>query len=68
MKELNRLIRDLPDQQGARLFLEQLAKENPRVYKNLSREPGLLSDALSLAAWSPLLATRSNRIPITSHG
>jgi len=57
------LIRDLPDRQGARLFLEQLAKEHPRVYKNLDREPGLLSDALSLAAWSPLLATTLERNP-----
>src|SRR4030095_2471899 len=57
------LIRDLPDEQGARLFLEQLAKEHPREYKNLTREPGLLSDALSLAAWSPLLATTLEQNP-----
>lgn len=57
------LLRDLPDQQGARLFLERLQKENPRVHKNLSREPGLLSDALTLAAWSPLLATTLEQNP-----
>jgi [glutamine synthetase] adenylyltransferase / [glutamine synthetase]-adenylyl-L-tyrosine phosphorylase len=57
------LLRDLPDQQGARLFLERLQKENPLVYKNLSREPGLLSDALTLAAWSPLLATTLEQNP-----
>jgi [glutamine synthetase] adenylyltransferase / [glutamine synthetase]-adenylyl-L-tyrosine phosphorylase len=50
------LIGDLPDQQGARLFLERLKKENPGSYKTLSRAPGLLSDVLALAAWSPLLA------------
>ena len=57
------LLRDLPDQQGARLFLERLQKENPRAYKNLSSEPGLLSDALTLAAWSPLLATTLEQNP-----
>ncbi len=57
------LLRDLPDQQGARLFLERLQKENPRAHKTLSREPGLLSDALTLAAWSPLLATTLEQNP-----
>ncbi len=57
------LLRDLPDQQGARLFLERLQKENPRAYKNLSRDPSLLSDALTLAAWSPLLATTLEQNP-----
>ncbi|MDQ3666207.1 MAG: hypothetical protein M3410_06345 [Acidobacteriota bacterium] len=57
------LLRDLPDQQGARLFLERLQKENPRSYKSLTREPGLLSDVLTLAAWSPLLATTLEQNP-----
>lgn len=57
------LLRDLPDQQGARLFLERLQKENPRANKTLSREPGLLSDALTLAAWSPLLAVTLEQNP-----
>ncbi|CAN5725442.1 bifunctional [glutamate--ammonia ligase]-adenylyl-L-tyrosine phosphorylase/[glutamate--ammonia-ligase] adenylyltransferase [soil metagenome] len=57
------LLGDLPDQQGARLFLERLQKESPRAFKSLSREPGLLSDALTLAAWSPLLATTLEQNP-----
>ncbi|MFN2513276.1 MAG: hypothetical protein ABR568_17865 [Pyrinomonadaceae bacterium] len=57
------LLRDLPDQQGARLFLERLQKENPRAHKKLSREPGLLSDVLTVAAWSPLLATTLEQNP-----
>lgn len=57
------LLRDLPDQQGARLFLERLQKENSGAFKSLSREPGLLSDALTLAAWSPLLATTLEQNP-----
>ncbi|MGI9069036.1 MAG: hypothetical protein ACR2HX_21865 [Pyrinomonadaceae bacterium] len=51
------LIRDLPDETGARLFLERLANEQPRSYQKLVGDPALLSDALALAAWSPLLAT-----------
>ena len=62
-EKVESLFRDLPDQQGARLFLERLQKENPRGYKTLSREPGLLSDALTLAAWSPLLAVTLEQNP-----
>ncbi|MBA2734077.1 MAG: hypothetical protein H0U54_14510, partial [Acidobacteria bacterium] len=51
------LMRDLPDVAGARLFFERLQTEHPRVVKTLTRDTGLLSDALALAAWSPLLAT-----------
>ena len=51
------LLRDLPDQNGARLFIERLAKEQPRAHQNLLKRPALLADVLALAAWSPLLAT-----------
>lgn len=57
------LVRGLPDEQSARLFLERFAKEHPRAYRNLIKEPGLLSDTLSLAAWSPLLATTLEQNP-----
>ena len=50
-------IHDLPDQNGPRLFLERLAKEQPRSYQTLLKQPALLADVLALAAWSPLLAT-----------
>ena len=56
-------MRDLPDQQGPRLFLERFQKEHPRAWQNLLREPGLLSDALTLAAWSPLLAATLEQNP-----
>jgi [glutamine synthetase] adenylyltransferase / [glutamine synthetase]-adenylyl-L-tyrosine phosphorylase len=51
------LLRDLPDQNGARLFLDRLSKENPLGYRTLVSNPALLSDVLSLVAWSPLLGT-----------
>jgi glutamate-ammonia-ligase adenylyltransferase len=57
------LLRDLPDQSGARLFLERLNKEDNHTYQNLLRKPALLSDALALAAWSPLLATTLEQNP-----
>ena len=55
--QIESLIRDLPDEKEARLFLERLSNEQPRIYQTLIRDPALLSDALALAAWSPLLAT-----------
>src|ERR1044072_6838180 len=56
-------IHDLPDQHGARLFLERLAKEQPRAHQNLLKQPALLADVLALAAWSPLLATTIEENP-----
>jgi glutamate-ammonia-ligase adenylyltransferase len=50
------LLRDLPDQQGAQLLIERLEKENQRSYQQLLKQPALLADVLALAAWSPLLA------------
>ncbi len=57
------LLRDLPDPNGARLFLERLGKEQPRAYQNLLKQPALLADVLALAAWSPLLATTLEQNP-----
>jgi [glutamine synthetase] adenylyltransferase / [glutamine synthetase]-adenylyl-L-tyrosine phosphorylase len=55
--KLEFLFRDLPDENGAHLFLERLAKEQPRAHQNLLKQPALLADVLALAAWSPLLST-----------
>jgi [glutamine synthetase] adenylyltransferase / [glutamine synthetase]-adenylyl-L-tyrosine phosphorylase len=57
------LLHDLPDENGARLFLERLAKEQPRAHQQLLKQPALLSDVLALAAWSPLLATTIEQNP-----
>lgn len=61
--EIESLIRDLPDPQGARLFLENLINEQPRTHQKLVKETGLLADALTLAAYSPLLATTLEQNP-----
>lgn len=57
------LLRDLPDQNGARLFLDRLADEQPRAFRSLNSQPALLADVLALAAWSPLLATTLEQNP-----
>jgi glutamate-ammonia-ligase adenylyltransferase len=54
---------DLPDQNGPRLLLERLAKEQPRTHQTLLKQPALLADVLALAAWSPLLATTLEQNP-----
>ncbi|HEV2705631.1 MAG TPA: hypothetical protein VGV59_06875 [Pyrinomonadaceae bacterium] len=56
-EEIQQLVRDLPDSEGARRFYERVTAAHPRVSKLFERDAGLLSDALALAAWSPLLAT-----------
>ncbi|MDQ2921575.1 MAG: hypothetical protein M3R52_08215, partial [Acidobacteriota bacterium] len=57
------LIRDLPDEKGARLFLECISNEQPLTFQKLTRDPAVLSDLLALAAWSPLLATTLEQNP-----
>jgi glutamate-ammonia-ligase adenylyltransferase len=62
-EKIESLVRDLPDAEGARLFFERLEAEQPRAVLTLTRDAGLLSDALALAAWSPLLATTLTQNP-----
>jgi [glutamine synthetase] adenylyltransferase / [glutamine synthetase]-adenylyl-L-tyrosine phosphorylase len=57
------LLRDLPDEKSAELFLERLANDHPQVHRSLLKNPGLLSDVLALTAWSPLLATTLESAP-----
>ncbi|HKO43292.1 MAG TPA: hypothetical protein VJU84_08380 [Pyrinomonadaceae bacterium] len=61
--KLESLIRDLPDEKGARLFLERFEKEHSRAFQKLAKDSALLSDVLALAAWSPLLATTLEQNP-----
>ena len=57
------LIRDLPDEKGARLFLERLLTEQPRTFQKLERDQAVFADVLALSAWSPLLATTLEQNP-----
>src|SRR4051812_13337059 len=56
-RQIDSLASDLPDPRGALLFHERLSAERPAAARKLNSDPGLLSDVLSLAAWSPFLAT-----------
>jgi glutamate-ammonia-ligase adenylyltransferase len=56
------LLTQLPEAHSAQVLFERL-KENNSVARLFQREPGLLSDVLSLAAWSPLLATTLEQNP-----
>ena len=66
-EQLQALVRDLPDAEGARLFIERISTEHPRTAGTLAQDRGLLSDALALAAWSPLLATTLAQNPEYLH-
>ena len=56
-KKNESLIRELPDPEGARLFYERVTSAHARAARAFARDEGLLADALTLAAWSPLLGT-----------
>lgn len=53
---VERLLRQLPESHGAQLLFDQLVGQHGHVRQLFQREPGLLSDVLAIAAWSPLLA------------
>ena len=57
MTEPEHLILDLPDPESARRFLDRLASEQPSTVRRLRNNEALLSDVLTLVAYSPLLAT-----------
>src|SRR5687767_13755590 len=57
MESNHTLIDGLPDPAAASRFLSDLAEKHPREHAKLAKKQGLLSDALTLAAFSPLLAT-----------
>jgi [glutamine synthetase] adenylyltransferase / [glutamine synthetase]-adenylyl-L-tyrosine phosphorylase len=57
MEKIETLIKDLPDADGAQRFYRQLAEKFPLEARKLEKSDGLLSDVLTLAAFSPLLAT-----------
>jgi glutamate-ammonia-ligase adenylyltransferase len=51
------LFKDLPDAESARRFLQQFTEKHSFQAKKLLKNEGLLSDILTLASFSPLLAT-----------
>ena len=61
-------IHDLPDQNSARLFLERLAKEQPRAHQNLLKQPALLADVLALPRGVRCLRPHSSKTRSISPG
>ena len=51
------LTRDLPSPETARRFFEQFAERAPAQVNRLRKNEGLFFDVLTLASYSPLLAT-----------
>src|SRR5215204_2699276 len=56
-QDAKHLTVDLPDPDSATRFLKSLEEQHPRDAAKLQKNDGLLSDVLTLAAYSPLLAT-----------
>lgn len=55
-EKIEYFIRNLPDPDGAQRFYSTLVENFPAEEKKLAKNEGLLSDVLTLAAFSPLLA------------
>jgi glutamate-ammonia-ligase adenylyltransferase len=60
---VSRLSLQLPDARAAQLLFDRLIADNKSLEPTLQRDPGLLTDVLTLAAWSPLLATTLENNP-----
>lgn len=63
MNDHELLIRDLPDPDAATRFLTRFNEVNPSQAKKLAKNPGLLSDVLTIASFSPLLALTLEQNP-----
>src|SRR5947208_16665586 len=52
---IEHLLRQLPESHAAQLLFNRLTDGHDVMLRLFQREPGLLSDVLAIAAWSPLL-------------
>lgn len=57
MNRADLLVHELPDPEAASRFLQQLSEQQPSQAAKLLKNDALLSDVLTLASISPLLAT-----------
>src|SRR4030095_6327152 len=60
---VTRLLVQLPDPRAAQLLFDRLITADKSLERTFQRDPGLLSDVLTIAAWSPLLATTLENNP-----
>ncbi len=57
INSIEKFTKNLPDAESAKRFYEQLAEKHSSQAKMLEKNEGLLSDVLTIAAFSPLLST-----------
>jgi glutamate-ammonia-ligase adenylyltransferase len=57
IEDIKIFLKDLPDAESAERFFRQLSEQKPSDANKLLKNRGLLSDVLTLVAFSPLLAT-----------
>jgi glutamate-ammonia-ligase adenylyltransferase len=57
VEDIKIFLKDLPDAESAERFFRQLSERKPAEATRLLKNKGLLSDILTLAGFSPLLAT-----------
>jgi [glutamine synthetase] adenylyltransferase / [glutamine synthetase]-adenylyl-L-tyrosine phosphorylase len=60
---VERLLNQLPERRTAELLFDRLLQTQPSLERTFQRDRALLSDVLTLAAWSPLLATTTENNP-----
>jgi [glutamine synthetase] adenylyltransferase / [glutamine synthetase]-adenylyl-L-tyrosine phosphorylase len=60
---VERLLNQLPERRTAELLFDALIQIRPSLERTFQRDGALLSDVLTLAAWSPLLATTIENNP-----
>lgn len=60
---VERLLQRLPESHTPRVLYDRLVQNNATTAKLFERDSGLLLDVLTLAAWSPLLATTLEQNP-----
>ncbi len=62
-ENIQKLVQDLPDPKSAERFFLKFSEQFPFEAKKLKKDEGLLSDVLTLASFSPLLATTLSQNP-----
>ncbi|HEX3142899.1 MAG TPA: hypothetical protein VHQ64_02945 [Pyrinomonadaceae bacterium] len=60
---VSRFLAQLPEPRTPRLLIDRLITENKSLERTFQRDTALLSDVLTIAAWSPLLATTIENNP-----
>src|SRR4030081_874483 len=60
---IEQLLGQLPESHAPRLLFNRLVDGHASILNLFRRQPGLLSDVLAIAAWSPLLATTLEQDP-----